>query len=341
MKKLVFLVFLLFVSFVYSQHLVQPDTLWTYGPANFTSYPAAHPNGNVLVRIDLDVHELNGLTGELIRKINIPVGNSGIGRIDVSQDGTKLLAGGHFIDYDTGELIRTLPNNYVSCFLHPFNDKIIYIKPRGYEHIDTDIIVHNLISDQTQSLNTVDFPTALAVSNDGRYLAIGCWDYETDRTHFSLYDAQTLKLIDELENVPSTGRRIDFIQFSETAKYVGYGHLSGGYYKSTFFTVLAPYNKWEFSEWKMPGYSMNGVGFINDRYAFLSNCSFDTIHSVIYNIDSGKIFNNINNYGSYLPLYNKENNTIILDQFYSQQNDQPIPILSCFDVKAGSKNSLF
>ena len=101
MKKLVFFVLLLPLTFAYSQHLVQPDTLWTYGPAKFTSYPAVHPNGNVLVRIDFDVHELNGLTGELIRKIHIPVGTSSIGRIDVSTDGTKLLAGGYYIDYNS------------------------------------------------------------------------------------------------------------------------------------------------------------------------------------------------------------------------------------------------
>jgi WD40 repeat protein len=301
MKKFVLLVFLLSVSFAYSQHLVKPDTLWTYGPAKFTSYPAVHPNGNVLVRIGFDVHELNGSTGELIRKIHIPVGTSSIGRIDVSTDGTKLLAGGYFIDYNSGELIRTLPNNYRYCFLHPFNDVIMFIQPWGTEPIsDSTLRRYNLSTSEEIPIRT-DFPvTSLEVSNDGKYLAIGCLELNPEeRTHFYLYDAQTLKLIRGLEDVPSTGRRIEFIQFSETAKYVGYGHLSSGYAKATYFSCPNPTIKKEFN--------CPSLGLIKDNYAFVL-CG----GSFLWDIDSKKEIYRTLDYLSNYPIYNRIYNSVMV-----------------------------
>jgi hypothetical protein len=70
MKKsfVLLLVFFLSVSFAYSQHLVNTDTLWTYGPAKFTSYPAVHPNGNVLVHdiVAQDVVESHEICGKVV-----------------------------------------------------------------------------------------------------------------------------------------------------------------------------------------------------------------------------------------------------------------------------------
>jgi WD40 repeat protein len=298
MKKLLFLVFLLSVSFAYSQHLVQPDTLWTYGPANFTSYPAVHPNGNVIVRVNADVIELNGFTGQVMRSIYIP-SNDYNNRIQISSDGTRIIVGDYLVDFETGELIKQIGALYPASFLHPSNDVIIYLNPNAYQHIDSNLIIYNLMTGNKYYVNTVDFPTALAVSNDGKYLAVGCWDYETDRTHFSLYDAQTLKPIRELEDVPSTGRRIEFIQFSETAKYVGYGSVSSGNAKATFFSCPEPNIKKEFNNY--------ALGLASDRYAFVCFGG-----AFLWDIDLGKEIYRTSYYGSYYPIYNKINNSLIV-----------------------------
>jgi len=299
MKKLLFLVFTLSVSFAFSQHLVKPDTLWTYGPAKFTSYPAVHPNGNVLVRIGHDVHELNGLTGEFIRKIYIPSDAYSGERIEVSTDGTRLIAGRYYVDYTTGELIRELPYFFRACFLHPYNDRIIYVNP--VVSTDTNLIVMNMAGGEQKTINTTDFTSALSVSRDGKYFAVACLEevWPGDRTHFYLYDAQTLKLIDELEDVPSEGRRIDFIQFSENAKYVGYGHLSGGEAKATYFSCPNPTIKKEFN--------CPSLGLIDDNYALVL-CG----GSFLWDIDSEKEIYRTLDYLSNYPIDNRIYNSVMV-----------------------------
>jgi hypothetical protein len=301
MKKsfVLFFVFWLSLSFAFSEHLVKPDTLWTYGPANFTSYPAVHPNGNVLVRIGHDVHELNGLTGEFIRKLYIPSDAYSGERIEVSTDGTRLIAGRYYVDYISGALIKELPHFWSACFLNPYNDRIIYVNP--VVSTDTNLIVMNMAGGEQKTINTTDFTSALSVSRDGKYFAVACLEevWPGDRTHFYLYDAQTLKLIDELEDVPSEGRRIDFIQFSENAKYVGYGHLSGGKAKATYFSCPNPTIKKEFN--------CPSLGLIDDNYALVL-CG----GSFLWDIDSEKEIYRTLDYLSNYPIDNRIYNSVMV-----------------------------
>ena len=104
-----------------------------------------------------------------------------------------------------------------------------------------------------------------------------------------------MKSIKDLENTPSTGRVIEFLQFSETSKYLGYGQVSGGEPKATFFSCDPPYTKKEFG--------VHGIGFIKDEYVFLT--SADPSFSVIWDINQEKEIYKTLEYGSPYPLYNK------------------------------------
>ena len=280
----------------------EPDeVLWNYNmSAIYSSYPAVHPNGNVLIRKGVDLFELNGLTGEYIRHLFIPnEGDSG-DRIEISQDGSKVLVAGCLIDYASWEILRTDFQKTSIKFYHPHNNKIIYVK-NGYDLAIIDL--------EQVEISTHHFPHTITdheVSLDGRFLAIACKDFIAEpgnqNTFLYFYNAQTMKSIRDLENTPSTGRVIEFLQFSETSKYVGYGHPSGGERKATFFSCDPPYTKKEFG--------VQGIGFIKDEYVFLT--SADPSFSVIWDINQEKEIYKTLDYGSFYPLYNKIFNSIMV-----------------------------
>ncbi|GAB1371327.1 hypothetical protein MASR1M45_13890 [Candidatus Kapaibacterium sp.] len=281
-----------------------PNVMWTYKDASFSTYPAIHPNGNVLIgdRNKADVIELNGLTGELIRRISVPVSDIDPNQIAISKDGTRLTIAKKVVDYATGEVIAELPEKTSKIkFLHPDNNQLVI---RLYNQKEYSWIVWNINEETSKGYKINTFVTSIDVSNDGRFLAVASLDGETqEHTHFYLYDAQTMKLIRELEDVPAEGRTIEFIQFSENAKYVGYGQLTGGKPKATFFSCESPYQKWEFHN--SFGENFHSLGFINDEYVFMSGQSIRKI------VNSDEIYFS-NKYISNYPLYNSYYKSIMV-----------------------------
>ena len=309
MKMYLFLIAVLVFGTYSLSAQEDPNVMWTY-QASFHSYPSVHPNGNILIRSHYDVLEINGLTGELIRKIYVPNPGQSGDMIEIAQDGSRFLLRGCLVDYESGEVMRTDLQKLHITFLHPSNSKVIF----NYENMSLRIlnlndntIVDNNVLTQTRSV------TAMKVSNDGRFIAIAQRDFEdVYHTHFYLYDAQTMQLIRELENVVAEGRTIEFIQFSENAKFVGYGQLTGGTPKATFFSCESPYKKWEVKTDISNPYGMHSIGFIDDGFVFATSSQGVKSHSVIWDISNEKEIFRTDKYFSHYPLYNKTYNSLVV-----------------------------
>jgi WD40 repeat protein len=318
MKRYLILIAVLILgtSSLYSQKPMEddPNVMWTYGTTSFSTYPSVLPNGNVLIGDGNkgDVIELNGLTGELIRRIPIPKSPDYSKYIELSQDGTRMIVEGCLIEYESGNVLRTDLQRLHISFLHPSNSKVIF----NYENKSLRIldVNENSITD-FNVLSQARSVTSMKVSNDGRFLAVGATDFEGEpHTHFYLYNAQTMELIHELEDVPAEGRTIEFIQFSENAKYVGYGQKTVGIPKATFFTCELPYKKWEVQTEKSKPYGSHGICFINNDYVYLSYIrGTPNNHSAIYDIINNKIIYETDLYHSYYPVFNPKYNNIVIN----------------------------
>lgn len=291
-----------------------PNVMWTC-KWNFSTYPAVHPNGNILIghRTYGDVIEINGLTGELVRRIAIPAPTSSL---VLSKDGSRMAVSGYIMDVETGEVIKAHPRASSVRFLHPSNTKIVY---ELFNQKDTSWVVWDMEKDTYTNYKIPELVTAIEVSKDGKYFAVASKDmdedidYEYRHTHFYLYDAQTMKPIRQLEDVVSESRTIDAIQFSENSKYVGYGQPTGGVQKATFFTCEPPYRKWEIERENWLNGGAHGLGFIKDEFVYLSCIRGPLVqNSVIYDIQNDKIIYETEQYQSYYPLYNYKYNSIII-----------------------------
>ncbi|MCW5884297.1 MAG: T9SS type A sorting domain-containing protein [Candidatus Kapabacteria bacterium] len=315
MKHKMFLFAVLLLISTYSLSAQEdPNVMWTYKDASFSTYPAVHPNGNVLIGDGSkgDVIELNGLTGELVRRIPLPAPTSSL---ILSKDGSRLAASGYIIDVETGAVIKAHPRAAAVRFLHPSNTKVIYTL---FNQNDTSWVVWDMDNDTYKNYQIPHLVTSIDVSNDGRFLAVASKEtslpINEQRTHFYLYDAQTMQLIRELENVLAEGRTIEFIQFSENAKFVGYGQLTGGTPKATFFSCESPYKKWEVKTEKSKPYGSHGICFINNDYVYLSYIrGAPNNHSAIYDINNDKIIYETDLYHSYFPVFNQKYNNIVIN----------------------------
>ena len=302
MKKLILLA--AFLSFLFSAGArAQADSLvmWTYGNTRFSTQPRVHPNGNVFIGDNqANIMEIDGLTGELIRKIALPAGTTSL---ELSLDGSKMAAAGYIIDVESGEVINAHPAAYKIKFLHPDNSKIIYAP---FNQAEYNFFVWDIETGESESFDIgKKLITALEVSNNGKFFAIATLETgydDEEHTHFYLFDAQTMQFIKELEDVPSDGRTIEYIQFSENAKYVGYGHDTGGGPKATFFLTEVPYTGCVLNDELTSGF--HGIGFINDNYVFATLHSFQKAHSIIWDIDRNKEIFRTFDYGLSNPMYN-------------------------------------
>ena len=332
MKRFLFLIAVLLLNGTYSIYGQKPmeedpNVMWTYG-GSFSTYPAIHPNGNVLIASGLEVLEINGLTGLLVRKIPLPAPTSSL---ILSKDGSRMAASGYIIDVETGAVITAHPRAAAVRFLHPSNSKVIYTL---FNQKDTSWVVWDMENDTYKNYQLPHLVTSIDVSNDGRFLAVASKEtslpINEQRTHFYLYNAQTMQLIRELENVLAEGRTIEFIQFSENAKYVGYGN-NGGTPKATYFTCEPPYSKWEFSDANNPIAGKSCIGFINESHLFLSSYGINSSVGVIYDINNEKEIFYSNLYSSRTPQFNILHNSMITDYYFLTEAGQIIRRLFSLD----------
>jgi len=288
-----------------------PNVMWTYKDASFSTYPAILPNGNVLVGDGNkgDVIEINGQTGQLVRRITLPAPTSSL---ILSKDGTRMAASGYIMDVETGAVIKAHPRAAAVRFLNPSNAKIIYTL---FNQKDTSWVVWDMENDTYKNYQIPYLVTTIDVSSDGRFLAVASKEtslpINDQRIHFYLYDAQSMEIIRELENVPAEGGEIKFVQFSENAKYVGYGNFSAQP-NGTFFLCEPPYTQKKFP------FLVNGIGFVGDEFAFTSYSNGNGIKvSFLWDIQKDTWVYKTNDYYSSLPKYNNKYNSIILSGFVS------------------------
>ena len=327
MKKLILLAAIL--SFLFSAGArAQADSLvmWTNNEVQFHSMPAIHPNGNVLIRSHYDILEIDGLTGKIMRNINVPFTGIVSDWIDISKDGTRFVACRKIVNFETGEIIGELPEETaIVKFLHTDNSKIIYAP---FNQAEYNFFVWDIETGESESFDIgKKLITALEVSNNGKFFALATLETgydDEEHTHFYLFDAQTMQFIKELEDYPANGRTIEYIQFSENAKYVGYGHKNG-HKKATYFTCEAPYQKWE--------YGFYNIGFINEEYIFLFSSSVNYCYGVIRRISDNTDIYETNIYSSRIPLFNDNYNSIITDYFFLSDPEQFIRCLNSLDFE--------
>ncbi|MCW5886479.1 MAG: T9SS type A sorting domain-containing protein, partial [Candidatus Kapabacteria bacterium] len=93
---------------------------------------------------------------------------------------------------------------------------------------------------------------------------------------------------------------------------VGYGQLTGGTPKATFFSCESPYKKWEVNKMDQPPYGMTSIGFIKDEYTFMTTGGLTESYSLIWDINHEKEIYRTNKYGSSLPIFNPKYNSIIV-----------------------------
>ena len=311
MKKLILLAAIL--SFLLSAGArAQADSLvmWTNNEVSFHSMPAIHPNGNVLIRSHYDILEIDGLTGEIIRNINVPFTGYVSDWIDISTDGTRFMACGCLVDYESGEVLRNDLPRYHVLFKNPDSDKIIFNKSNKSIRImnlnDNSYIDYNVLPAKRSV-------TAIEISDNGRFLALAQIDFDDEEhTHFYLFDAQTMQFIKELEDYPANGRRIEYIQFSENAKYVSYGLNHSGSPKAAIFLTETPYSGWILKTETTPPKGFYGLGMIGDKYVFATSAIGNDFHSIIWDIDNEKEIYFSSEYGSSNPLYNYAAKNIIV-----------------------------
>ncbi len=315
MKKLILLA--AFLSFLFSAGArAQADSLvmWTNNEVQFHSMPAIHPNGNVLIRSHYDILEINGLTGEIMRNINVPFTGIVSDWIDISKDGTRFVACRKIVNFETGEIIGELPEETaIVKFLHPDNSKIIYAP---FNQAEYNFFVWDIETGESEGFDIgKKLITALEVSNNGKFFAIATLETgydEEEHTHFYLFDAQTMQFIKELEDYPANGRTIEYIQFSENAKYVCYGQNRLGSIKGSFFLTEAPYSKWMLITETTPPKGFWGLGLIDDNYVFATSDNGLDFYSIIWDIDNEKEIYFSSEYGSSNPLYNYAAKNIIV-----------------------------
>ncbi len=312
MKKLI--LFTAILSFLLSAGArAQADSLvmWTYGNTRFSTQPRVHPNGNVFIGDNqANIMEIDGLTGELIRKIALPAGTTSL---ELSLDGSKMAAAGYIIDVESGEVIKAHPAAYKIKFLHPDNSKIIYAP---FNQAEYNFFVWDIETGESESFDIgKKLITALEVSNNGKFFAIATLETgydDEEHTHFYLFDAQTMQFIKELEDYPANGRRIEYIQFSENAKYVSYGLNHSGSPKAAIFLTETPYSGWILKTETTPPKGFYGLGMIGDKYVFATSAIGNDFHSIIWDIDNEKEIYFSSEYGSSNPLYNYAAKNIIV-----------------------------
>jgi WD40 repeat protein len=266
---------------------------------------AVHPNGNIFAYQGNIINEINGADGKLIRKFNIP--NKSISSIDISRDGKYLATA-----YD-GVIITdliTLKSDTVGtgnrATFNSNSNKIAFRLAKG----DQSIVILDLNSRERSYIKTEELIHKIAFSPDGRFLATGGSGediFGKSYVSLKLWDANTLKLIKELEKMDNVNFNFYRIEFSSNSKLVAYLPYNGEL--SIFNTESTKL----YRKYGMENQTIQGIGkfcFLNDSLITFSSIEPSTL---IWNYDKDERAYNIVNFNSTRGIeYSIELDAIIL-----------------------------
>ncbi len=263
-----------------------------------------HPNGNIIASKGLEVAELNGNTGEIIREFPFYFEFYAL-----SKDG-KYLAGGIdglvLIDYETGEIVKELdvPNTNLIAFM-PDNVNLL-IKTSLFSDPEKQFCLYNYIDD-TVKYFTINYSIGIwnfTISPDGKFLAIGGFIYNTgeeNKTILMLYDAVTWKPIKNLATFDEDNE-VRSIKFSPDSRLVGF-HVYA-YKLYVFYTENFTLYKYDDSA--------AGFGFITNDFLAIGGGSFNPplTFKLLKLLTEEIIYSKINFTGS--SEHNPTNNSIVV-----------------------------
>ncbi len=283
---------------------------------------AVHPNGNIFVyrngfkdgntvKSELQISEIDGTNGKLLRKLPKISNDVQIESIDISDDGKYLAT-----SYDGVTIIdlsdlssKTFGNGNRVTFV-PNSKKVAYRASSGgtIGH-DSSIVILDLETQERSYIKTEEMIHKISFSPDGRFFATGGSGkdvYGKSYTSLKLWDANTLKLIKELERLENVDYNFQRIEFSNNNKYVAFLPYNG---KLLMFTTE---NASAYREYDEDKYKIKAIGkfcFINDSLIAFSTLTPSTF---IWNFDKDAIAFDVANYMSPRGLYYSNKLDIII-----------------------------
>ncbi len=217
-----------------------PRILWVIKELQRIDGFTVHPNGNIFANRDGIIFEIDGKDGKLIRVLPDTLGPYALNSMDISDDGKYLAISRdrimvfNLIEYKAstiaeGNVVRFLPGTH----------KIAY---KTYGSKDSSIVIYDINNQSRLYIYTEEDIRQIAFSPDGKYFATAGVIEKLNGdfiTTLKLWDAQTLKLIKELERFDDEDFQIAKIEFSNDSKMIAFfGDIGLPIYSVTSFTKI-------------------------------------------------------------------------------------------------------
>ncbi|HRP02389.1 MAG TPA: T9SS type A sorting domain-containing protein [Candidatus Kapabacteria bacterium] len=274
MKQILFLFIVLLIGTytLYGQKIADEDPYLLWATKTWYNRFIIHPNGNIIASRGAVISELDGNTGEVIKSFPQFVHTS-VEYMCVSKDGKILGAGfGNIILYDLKEDTVIGGVSETNGLFEFFPDNKRFLARTTYGG-DSNLMIYNLDTKEKLIFGIHYLPTSIATSPDGKYFATGGSgrkgkDWKGDYiyyTYLTLWDAQTLKPIKELDKFEGN-LEVRSIKFSPDGKYVGF-QISSYYlylYKLDDLALFKFYDE-NFIEFGVSGFCFIGNDYIITR----------------------------------------------------------------------------
>ncbi len=240
MKKLVLLLMLLFWgSSLFAEEIPNGDgdLIWEQDIyPRFVRDAKFHPiTGNIIAAVNHEIWEIDVKDGH---KIRVFEGGPATGPDDqfycvqITSDGKYVITGrgsgieGLIIrDYESGKIKKTFINGenldyYGNIGIFPDNNRIIYSS-----YTNSNIFYLNVYDIKLDSIikriQLYVAPYRFTISKDGKYLALGSWNKNSDKHLMELWDAETLTHIRDFGEAFSANEFWD-VKISNDNQYVGF-----------------------------------------------------------------------------------------------------------------------
>jgi WD40 repeat protein len=213
---------------------------------------AVHPNGNIFAYFGSKIYEIDGSNGKLIKELPVTIDAMEFSSIDISSDGSKLAVSWNqivIIDLQTFSTLNFKRASLVKFV--PNSSKIIYSgigSQPSTNGSDSSIVILDLETQQRSYIKTEEMITKIAFSPDGRFIASGGSGKDVfgkSYVSLKLWDANTLKLINELEKIDNVSFNFERIEFSNNSKIVGFLPLNGqvSFFNTESSTLFRKYDQ--------------------------------------------------------------------------------------------------